>query len=230
MTRTFFWLQLLLRVNIFFPNTPGSFIAWTTDWEIYRTKLLTTPPRHLCQGTGDVPEIQGMLQRRIHPTMSCPKPPFVSQPSNTSGTCWTHRQPQGKADNPNWSCWAALWPWNILLFSDTHWLALKKNYLYKQGCAPSPCSHHVLCYQRDQTALSVRTAMGELPLTSSQCSLALQLASLTLTLEPAAAFQLFYWFSRVLAEMGDSSCPLERPDCCQLQLGGEEKRQLNPPP
>lgn len=42
----FFWLQLLLRANIFFPNNSVSVIAWTTDWDIYRTNLHATHPTH----------------------------------------------------------------------------------------------------------------------------------------------------------------------------------------
>lgn len=127
------------------------------DWEIYRTKLLTTPV-----GTGDIPKIQAILQQRIHPTMSCPKPPFVSQPSNMSRTCRTHRQPLGKAKNPDWSCWAALWPWNILLFPKSHWLAVMKINLHKHGCAPSssPCSHHA---QRALSEESYRSSSHLLP-------------------------------------------------------------------
>jgi len=58
----------------------------------------------LFQVAGGVPKIQAMLrclQRRIHPTMSYPKAPFVSQPSNASG----RYQSQCKVNNVNWSYW-----------------------------------------------------------------------------------------------------------------------------
>lgn len=45
----------------------------------------------------------GHAQLRIHPTMICPKPPFVSQPSNVFRRYLTHRQAPFKADNANWS-------------------------------------------------------------------------------------------------------------------------------
>lgn len=75
----FFWLQLLLRANIFFPNNSVSVycldnrLGRATGQICARLIQLTSA---LFQATGGLPKIQATLrclQLRIHPTRSCPK-------------------------------------------------------------------------------------------------------------------------------------------------------------
>lgn len=112
------------------------------------------------------------LQQRIHPTMSYPKAPFVSQPSNASG----RYRSQCKVNNVNWSYWTMqtgptgsywpLGPCSVLLFPS----ALLPNDLHKreQAHTSSPRPHCAVCYWR---AVSPEQGqLQEISLSPSVCS------------------------------------------------------------
>lgn len=100
------------------------------------------------------------LQLRIHPTMSCPKPPFVSQPSNMSGRSRTQRDnPCARLTMQTGPTGQLLGPPSFLLFPpalipiNLHWYPSICKNMNTHGSS-SRCPHRVLCYKRDPRAPS----------------------------------------------------------------------------